>query len=295
MTALMMLSCNQEEASTQAESTYPVAGIITDLPDFAAIKDSKTRKKAFFDFLRPVIRAENAKVAESRARMLKISVMIDNGDVVPREDQQWLSRLAGKYRVVMPNLEDEQAWETLKIRVDTIPFRLALAQAANESNWGTSRFAREGRNLFGQWCLTQGCGIVPGRRRAGMTHEVAVFNSVNESVASYLRNINRINIYMPLRVARDMLRKQGMKPTAHELAAGLTGYSERGADYVNDIRQMIRINFDLMAAPQGAPDADNARIMHGEGKPVAAHEFCKRLCLYAIKNQACILAESNLA
>ncbi|PIO89223.1 MAG: hypothetical protein COS82_10565 [Zetaproteobacteria bacterium CG06_land_8_20_14_3_00_59_53] len=247
-----LTACNLEGNSTQLEAAQAVVGTITEIPDFAAIKDIKTRKKAFFDFLRPIVISENAKVAKSRVRMLDIATILDNGEAVPPKDEQWLRQLADKYHIEMAALDDEQAWLLLKRRVDTIPFRLALAQAANESNWGTSRFAREGRNLFGEWCFTEGCGMVPQRRRTGMTHEVAVFSSVNESVASYLYHLNRVDIYMPLRVARHKDRTWGRKPTADSLAAGLSGYSERGKNYVEDIRKMIRVNYDLMAGKSPA-------------------------------------------
>jgi len=182
--------------------------------------------------------------------MFDIAERVDNGEVVSPGDQQWLLNLAKKYHVPMANLDNEQAWGLLKRRVDTVPFRLALAQAANESNWGRSRFAREGRNFFGEWCFTEGCGIVPGRRSPGMTHEVAVFGSVNDSVASYLYHLNRVDIYMPLRVTRHNIREWGRKPSAEALTPGLTGYSSRGSDYVNDIRRMIRLNYNLMAGDQ---------------------------------------------
>lgn len=247
---LMLSSCNQEKDLALAESKAPAVAIATEVPDFAAIKNSRAKKQAFFDFLRPIIRAENAKVAKVRLRMLNISEMLDNGDAVAPGDQQWLLKLAKKYRIAMLDMDDEEAWTLLKRRVDTVPFRLALAQAANESSWGTSRFAREGRNFFGEWCFTEGCGIVPGRRQEGMTHEVAVFESVNASVASYLYSINRVDIYMPLRVERYKSHKWGNKPTARELAGGLTGYSERGEAYVDSIRKMIRQNFDLMAGAE---------------------------------------------
>lgn len=224
---------------------------ITDIPDFAAISDIRTRKQAFFDFLRPVVISENARVARVRIRMLDIATQVDHGAAISPDDRQWLQTLAEKYHIDMPSIHDEQAWLLLKRRVDTVPFRLALAQAANESNWGTSRFAREGRNLFGEWCFSEGCGMVPQRRPTGMTHEVAVFASVNESVASYLHHLNRADVYMPLRVARHKERKRGKKPTANILAAGLGAYSERGQAYVDDIRRMIRVNYDMMS---GTPD-----------------------------------------
>jgi len=248
--ASLLTACNLEASTAQIDAQYSAADTITQVPDFAAIKDTKAKKKAFFDFLRPIIRAENAKVAKIRVRMLDISTMVDNGDAVTAEDQQWLLALTEKYHVEMSTLDDEEAWLLLKRRVDTVPFRLALAQAANESSWGTSRFAREGRNFFGEWCFSEGCGMVPARRSAGMTHEVAVFSSVNESVASYIYHLNRVDIYTPLRIKRYKMHKKGDKPTAHDLAAGLTGYSERGEDYVDSIRKMIRQNFDLMAGTE---------------------------------------------
>jgi len=247
LSMLSLPACNQQENVAQAESSYPILNAITKVPDFASIKDSKAKKKAFFDFMRPIVRSENAKVAKARERMLAISAMLDNGEQIPRAEQQWLLALAKSYRIEMQSMDNEAAWELLKRRVDTVPFRLALAQAANESSWGTSRFAREGHNFFGEWCFTPGCGMVPGKRKPGLTHEVAMFSSVNESVASYIRSLNRGDMYLPLRITRNKVRNRGNKPTAHDLASGLVGYSERGDAYVDDIRQMIRINFDLMA------------------------------------------------
>jgi len=253
LSMLMLHACNQQENLARAESSYPILGPVTAVPDFSTIKDSKAKKKAFFDFMRPIVRSENAKVAKTRERMLAISGMLDNGDTVSQKDQTWLLGLARSYRIDMQALDDESSWELLKRRVDTVPFRLALAQAANESNWGSSRFAKEGRNFFGEWCFTPGCGMVPGKRKTGLTHEVAVFNSVNDSVASYLRSLNRIDMYMAFRMTRVKSRNRGNIPKAHDLASGLTGYSERGDAYVEDIRKMIRMNFDLMTDDQAAP------------------------------------------
>jgi len=253
-TLYALAACNQEVSSAQVEAQIeaqkPIVDSVTEVPDFAAIRGIKARKKAFFDFLRPIVISENAKVAKSRLRMLRISVQLDNGEAVSTRDKAWLEELADKYHIPMHSLQDSGAWEMLKRRVDTVPFRLALAQAANESSWGTSRFAREGRNLFGQWCFKPGCGMVPKRRREGMTHEVAVFSSVNASVASYLHHLNRVDIYKPLRLTRVENREDGTRPTAKGLAGGLTGYSERGEDYVDDIRKMIRVNYDLMAGTE---------------------------------------------
>ena len=117
-----------------------------------------------------------------------------------------------------------------------------LTQAAMESAWGTSRFAREGNNLFGQWCYQPGCGIVPKRRREGQVHEVASFDVVDAAVASYLRNINSHRAYADLRAARADLRAANQPVTGNAMANHLLRYSERGLDYVEEIQSMIRVN-----------------------------------------------------
>jgi uncharacterized FlgJ-related protein len=127
-------------------------------------------------------------------------------------------------------------------RVDTLPVSLVLAQAAIESGWGTSRFAREGNNLFGQWCFDPGCGLVPAARRTGARHEVAAYASVNDSIDAYLLNINTHSAYRDLRELRARARAEGREPTGLELATGLRSYSERGELYVQDVRSIIRGN-----------------------------------------------------
>lgn len=251
---VLLMSCGDTGADAGAKQAEPVleethlADEVTQLPDFVAIKDVRERKQRFFGFLRPIIEVENARVRRERESMLAVNLRLDRGEKLTEEERTWLFKLAMNYNVSMQDESDEQAWKLLKRRVDTVPFRLALAQAANESNWGRSRFAREGLNLFGQWCFTPGCGLVPKHRETGLTHEVAVYPSVNASVAAYIRSINRVQMYTPLRTLRRQIRRSGEKPTAIELAGGLKGYSERGQDYVDEIRAMIRANYKLMGA-----------------------------------------------
>ncbi|MDX8381543.1 MAG: glucosaminidase domain-containing protein, partial [Ghiorsea sp.] len=144
------------------------------------------------------------------------------------------------------NKDGSTPWAALLKRVDTVPLELVLSQAANESAWGTSRFARKANNLFGQWCFTKGCGLVPSRRNAGSTHEVAAFKSPQLSVRSYLRNLNTGRVYKDLRTIRAQKRAQGKTATAFELAEGLNKYSERGQAYVKEIRSMIKYNGKYM-------------------------------------------------
>jgi Bax protein len=117
-----------------------------------------------------------------------------------------------------------------------------MAQSANESAWGTSRFARKGNNFFGQWCFRKGCGLVPKQRDANKTHEVAAFDSPEESVKMYIRNLNSNSAYKSLRDLRAKLRRANKPVTGHALAAGLKHYSERGLEYVKELREMISFN-----------------------------------------------------
>lgn len=236
--SLLLPACDHGEGSLHSSGA---------LPDFTSFKDVQDKKLAFFNFLRPIIEAENEKVRAQRTRMLAIRERMDQRQAVSEKDRLWLQALAVEYNIDVTVVNEEQLWILLKRRVDTVPYRLALAQAANESNWGTSRFAREGLNLFGQWCFTPGCGMVPARREAGKFHEVARYASVGESVAAYIRSINRVYIYTPLRILRRDMRKRGERPTAMALAQELSGYSERGETYVKEIQEMIRINYELMA------------------------------------------------
>lgn len=207
------------------------------IPDDTPIEE---KKRGFFDALRPIVEAENARIARQRAIVLEAREIGDSDGEV--------ADIAAEY-----GLEDWDAaagagadWSGLLARVDTVPLTLTLAQAANESSWGQSRFAQEGSNLFGQWCFTEGCGIVPGQREAGKSHEVAAFGSVNASVRAYLHNINTGGAYTALRKLRQQARAAGEDPRATVLASGLARYSERGLAYVHEIKGMIRTNRELM-------------------------------------------------
>ncbi len=123
-----------------------------------------------------------------------------------------------------------------------VPASMALAQAAIESAWGRSRFAAEGNNYFGQWCFSAGCGIVPSRRPQGASHEVQVFDSLDEAVASYLRNINTHPAYTTVREARVEIRQREQPLDSLKLVEGLEKYSARGEDYIHELQQMIRYN-----------------------------------------------------
>jgi Bax protein len=167
---------------------------------------------------------------------------VRTGYVLNMDELVFVRDLSQEYEVPTDNLQDQTFLQLLLHRVDVLPPSLVLAQAANESAWGTSRFAREGFNLFGQWCFEEGCGLVPDRRRPSDKHEVKSFASVEEAVHAYFRNLNTFPSYQGLRRIRQDLR-DGEKPIdGLSLSGGLRSYSERGDAYIADLRKMIEHN-----------------------------------------------------
>src|SRR5690606_15885495 len=134
-----------------------------------------------------------------------------------------------KYKVKKSEPLEKQL-HILNLRINKVPPSLVLTQAANESAWGTSRFALDANNLFGQWCFTEGCGIVPANRATDAKHEVKHFDSVQDAVASYLRNINTHRAYRVLRKLRLELENKGEIASGYQLAGELGSYSERGVE-----------------------------------------------------------------
>jgi Bax protein len=148
--------------------------------------------------------------------------------------------------------QGEVFFRKMLIHVDKIPASLALIQAAKESGWGTSYFAREGNNLFGHWCFEKGCGIIPRRRPEGATYEVRTFDDVADSVRAYIRNLNSHPAYREVRMQRYRMRLAGKQPDAHLMAGGLEHYSGIGMKYVETVREMIEGNEKFMGIHEPA-------------------------------------------
>lgn len=208
----------------------------SDVPDFAAISDVNAKKTAFFKYLQPAFDVVTAEVLAERALLTTWQTKA----TLTTDEQAQLQAMAGMYKVTADT--DQQVIARLLIQVDVIPEELVFSQSANETGWGTSRFAKQGHNFFGQWCFSKGCGIVPNQRDQGAAHEVASFDSIEASVRSYFRNINRNQSYLPLRDIRSELRMNDESINACALAAGLINYSERKSAYIDEIRAMIRHN-----------------------------------------------------
>jgi Bax protein len=208
----------------------------SDVPDFASIQDSKAKKMAFFAYLQPAYDRVTQEVLAERAQLIHLQGKAE----LSADDLALLQQLATTYKVTADN--NNALLAALLVRVDKLPEALVFSQSANETGWGTSRFARLGHNFFGQWCFSQGCGMVPTKREQGAGHEVASFKSIEASMRSYYRNINRHQTYAPLRQIRAQLRLTQQPANACALAAGLINYSARKEAYVAEIRSMIRFN-----------------------------------------------------
>lgn len=212
------------------------------LPDFASMPVSE-KKAEFFQLLGPEVRRENERLAALRGELVDMQAALDAG---LSSGQQ--SRLEELGHIYLPDDADLQAMsdadklEELLLRVGRIPRSLVLIQAAKESGWGTSRFARLCNNLFGQQCFEEGCGFTPKKRNEGLQHEVARFHSVSEAIEAYMHNLNTHYRYETFRQLRAAQRRAGVRLSGIALADGLEAYSERGMAYVQEIKSMIRQN-----------------------------------------------------
>lgn len=215
------------------------------VPDFSSYQSVNDKKRAFFSYLLPEIEKQNEIILSQRTFILALhSLWLANGKnewVLSTAQKNRLAILAQEYNVKLNGL-NESFFNKLLTKVDVIPKELVLVQAANESAWGTSRFARQGFNFFGMWCYRKGCGFVPRQRDDDMNHEVAKYRSLAQGVAKYLNTLNRHFAYQDLRYIRAVLRKTQQPITAEMLAEGLLHYSERGQAYVEELQAMIRVN-----------------------------------------------------
>lgn len=213
------------------------------LPDFSAINQAPERKQLFIETLRPLVEQKNSLLLNTRERLLEIRNELAQGYELGHTNTHQLALLREDFNVSKEDHPDDaKAVEILLLRVDVIPAAMVLAQAAVESGWGTSRFAQEANNFFGQWCYTPGCGLVPERRAASAKHEVRKFDSVEDSLNSYYRNINTHNAYRSLRDLRAKIRNQENAFTGNALIAGLGKYCGRGPVYISELRTVIRAN-----------------------------------------------------
>lgn len=211
-------------------------------PAFAKIRHTPALKAAFYQFLLPMVHEANLEVAKERQWLGGLGMQLLRGRGLSDVQRVEIARMEKRYRVRHPDSGDAERVGILLKRVDTVPAALVVAQAAKESGWGTSRFATTANNYFGIWCFYQGCGVTPLKRTVGLTHEVATFSSVRQSVRYYVRTLNTHVAYDGFRAMRSSKRFANKPIIGDELADGLLRYSERGLSYVREIQAMIRYN-----------------------------------------------------
>ncbi len=224
--------------------------------DLAAVPENKTRKAIFFQAMLPLVLQVNEEILGERRRLWRLRYEVSLGQTPAAADRLWLQVMGERYRVKDGDIN------ALLARVDVIPPSLALAQAAEESGWGTSRFAREGNALFGQWTYSKLNSLEPAKRDAGKTHNIKAFPSLIDSVRAYSRNLNSHRAYRGFREERQAMRRSGEILDGRVLAGQLLKYSERGQDYVTALRGLIDYN---ALAP-----LDKARLDNGPGRQLAS-------------------------
>jgi len=203
----------------------------TRLPkDLNTIKSVKEKKETFLQILLPLIVAENEKIEEDREYLLKIIKSNES-----EESKKWLNKKYKAYRVSGKNISE------LIEKIDIIPTSIALAQAAKESGWGTSRFALEGNAIYGQWTWT-GDGIEPLEKTKDQSHKILKFPLLRASVKAYITNLNTHRGYKSFRVKRAQLRKQNKKLVGIELIHELENYAQTGKEYTKILEQIIKQN-----------------------------------------------------
>tara|TARA_B110000259_G_scaffold77236_1_gene90535 strand:- start:1260 stop:2375 length:1116 start_codon:yes stop_codon:yes gene_type:complete len=205
---------------------------LTLLPEeIRQIENTKKRKDLFIQIILPLVIKENNYIKSDRNKLFSIL----NKNQNTSGENNWLKSKFKQYGVVNKDLS------TLKIRMDEIPVSLALAQAAKETGWGTSRFAQEGNALFGQWTWS-GEGIKPAGADTDSTHKVMKFKVLQASVKAYQRNLNTHSTYKSFRSARAKLRDKNQKLDSIFLSNYLDKYAETGKVYVKTLQQIIRQN-----------------------------------------------------
>ena len=195
------------------------------------IENIKKRKDLFIQIILPLVIAENNNIKSDRNKLFNI--LNKNQNTI--NENNWLNLKFKQYGVVNKDLS------TLKIRMDEVPVSMAIAQAAKETGWGTSRFAQEGNALFGQWTWT-GEGIKPAGADNNSTHKVMKFKVLQASIKAYQRNLNTHSTYKDFRSARAQLRDKGQRLDSIILTEYLDKYAETGKKYVKILQQIIRQN-----------------------------------------------------
>jgi len=209
--------------------------------DLSLIEDTKERKELFIKIVLPLILQENDKIEKDRKKLFKVLAKNSN----TKEEKNWLKWKFKEYKIKNSDISE------LKIRMDIIPVSLAIAQAAIESGWGTSRFALEGNALYGQWTWSDN-GLEPLDSDGG-DHKVMRFKILTASIKAYKKNLNTHSGYMKFREARANLRNKNEKVTGLKLTQYLDKYSAQGEKYTKKLETTIKKN--------SLSDFENAKLL----------------------------------
>ena len=221
---------------------------VTNLPDdLSELTSIAERKRLFIQSILPIILRINEVILEERRHIEALAAKL--ADELSRDERVWLAAVSERYEVEVGD------FAALIERADILPPSLALAQAAEESGWGTSRFARDGNAVFGERTFTEGAGMVPDRREPDKRHEVKAFAALPVSIITYMLNLNTHWAYESLRGERAKMRAAGGPIDGYRLARTLGRYSERGLAYIETIESIIRGN--------GLGAFDRARLKNG--------------------------------
>ena len=216
---------------------------LTKLPkDLKTLGNTKKKRELFIKIVLPLILDENEKISQDRKKLFKI--LGKNFNTVG--ERVWLKRRFKEYKI------EDRDLSKLKMRMDIIPVSIAIAQAANESGWGTSRFALEGNALFGQWTWSKK-GISPKKKDPNQTHKILQFQVLKASVRAYKNNLNTHNAYQEFREVRAQLREEGDKIDGLKLTKYLKNYAAIGEQYVRILEDIIEKN--------SLTDFDNANLL----------------------------------
>ena len=212
------------------QSVKPV--YLSKLPkDLKKIKSTNKRKETFIKIVMPLILSENEKILEDRNKLFRILGKQSN----TMGEKVWLKRRLKDYGIKGEDIAE------LKLRMDIVPTSIAIAQAAKESGWGTSRFALEGNAMYGQWTWS-GEGIEPSKKDKKKEHKILKFPKLQSSVAAYMKNLNTHRGYSEFRDKRSKIREKKQEVNGLDLVDYLYNYAQTGSEYVKTLKIIIQQN-----------------------------------------------------
>ena len=209
--------------------------------NFNEIQNLSNNKKDFIETLVPLIVFQNQKIIIEREKLFEIKDYLINNKTLIKKDRLYLEYLAKKYLVKSNNRHKIDIINDLSLSVDVIPISIVIAQAANESGWGTSRFAKEYNALFGQYTYNEDEGIIPNEREEGEKHLIKNFSSIDQSIESYFMNINTHHAYKDFRFLRKQLKENYKIVDVEQLVKKLNHYAQ-DKNYTKIIISIINSN-----------------------------------------------------